>query len=171
MDDQEVLETPETEEEALEEDSEGEAEGADESSAEDIEKIKQEKLELEKKNKQLYERLKKKEEKEGGLSTRDTIYLAKAEIHDDDVEDVLNYANKMGVSVKDAHEFYKPILKERDEERKTSLATNVKGGQRGSSKDTPEAILSRASRGQLPTTDEGIEKLAEARMKAKLGQK
>jgi len=100
-------------------------------------------------------------EKTDGLSQKDVIYLAKADIHEDDADDVVNYAQKMGVSVKEAHEHYKPILAERAEERKTAQATQTKGGTRGTTQPTPEALLEKARKGEVSEDD--IDKLVEAK--------
>ena len=100
---------------------------------------------------------------EPGLSQADVIYLARTDIHEDDTEEVVNYAQKMGVSIKEAHTFFKPVLAEREEERTTAKATQVKGGNRGSTKTTPQEILEKADAGALPESDDDIAKLAEAR--------
>ena len=101
----------------------------------------------------------------GNLSDKDVIYLAKTTIHDDDVDEVLEMAKSRGWDVKKAHEYMKPILSERDEQRNTAAATQSRGGQRGSTKTTPSALLERASRGELPESDEDINALTDARMR------
>lgn len=102
---------------------------------------------------------------EAGLSNKDVLYLAKANINEADIDEIVNYAQKMGVTVKDAHEHYAPILKERQEERRTAAATVTKGGNRGVAKETPEAIVAEAEKGNLPDeSDAAIEKLAAARI-------
>lgn len=108
-----------------------------------------------------------------GLSQKDVIYLAKTDIHEDDIDEVVEYAKLKKITVADAHKFYKPILAERDEERKTAQATQTKGGARTTSKITPEAILEKAVKGQISDSDDEIALLAEARRKqerAKLGK-
>lgn len=158
MDESEVLETP-AEEVELEEAPE-----------EDIEALKAKAAkadELEKKNKQLFERLKKQQEEKpketSGLSIGDTLYLAKADIHEEDVQDVLNYAEKMGVTVKDAHTYFKPVLKARGEERQSALATQTGKGNRAPSAVAPDALLRKAEDGDFGKEDD-IDKLVEARM-------
>lgn len=131
--------------------------------------------ELEKKNKQLYERVKKSEgsskSKELGLGTNDILYLAKADIAPEDVDEVVTYANKMGVTISEAHKFFKPILDVRAEQRRTSEATQMRGG-RGSAKQTGEDLLQKAERnGDVPATDEGIRALAEARHARRIAAK
>lgn len=108
-----------------------------------------------------------------GLSQKDVIYLAKTDIHQDDIDEVVEYAKLKKITVADAHKFFKPILAERDEERKTAQATQTKGGTRSTSKITPEAILEKANKGQFSDSDDEIALLAEARRKqerAKLGK-
>lgn len=103
-----------------------------------------------------------------GLSTKDVVYLAKADIHADDVDDVLTYAKKMGVSVSEAHKFFKPILSERAEERKTASASHTKGGARGNSKVSGEELLRKAeTTGEVPETAEGMQSVFEARQAKK----
>jgi len=99
----------------------------------------------------------------GGLSINDTLYLAKADIHEEDISDVLTYAQKMGVSVKEAHAFYKPVLKERQEIRQTAIATQKGGGNRGSKTNTGDTLLRKAESGEFPD-EADIEKLTEARI-------
>jgi hypothetical protein len=111
-----------------------------------------------------------KNETNEGLSIGDTLYLAKTDIHEEDVQDVLNYAMKMGVSVKDAYAFYKPILKERQEVRQTAIATQTGGGNRGTKGTSPDTLLKKAESGELPDESD-IDKLTEARLAQRLAQK
>lgn len=104
---------------------------------------------------------------DSNLSQNDFIYIAKADIHEDDVSDVTNYAKKMGVSVKEAHEHYKPILAERNEERRTASLTQTKGSPRAVNKSKPDELLNQATKGKLPESDDDIDALAAA----SLGQK
>jgi hypothetical protein len=107
-----------------------------------------------------------KEEKKG-LAEKDVIYLAKASIHDDDVDEVVAYANKMEVSVKEAHKFFEPILAKREEQRKVAEATNTGPSRRSNTKASEDDLLARASKNELPDDPEDIERL----MKAKLFRK
>lgn len=163
MDAPEVLETQETEQETVQT-PEPEAPQVDE----EKESMKARLEELEKKNKQLYERVKKAEssskKNDDAISNKDLLYLAKADIPAEDVDEVVTYAKKMGVDIQTAHQFYSPILKERAEERKTAAATQTRGA-RGTAKTTPEDLLQRVERGQdFNPTDDNLRALAEARM-------
>jgi len=98
--------------------------------------------------------------KEGELSTPDVIFLAKTDIHDDDMEDVLKHAKLHKVSMKEAYSFLKPILDVRKEQRQTSQATHTRGSARGSSKISDETLLENAKRGKLPDNDADMLRLA-----------
>lgn len=106
----------------------------------------------------------------GELGTTDVIYLAKADIHDDDMDEVLKHAKLHNVSVKEAHSYLKPILDVRVEQRKTAEASNVGSSKRGSGKISDEVLLSKASKGEISGNDADIERLIEARFQAKKGK-
>lgn len=105
------------------------------------------------------------------LPSKDIIYLSKASIHEDDVDEVIDMARLKKVSVQEAHTFMKPILSQREEERKTALATQTRGGNRSGVQHTPAAVLEKANRGELPESDADIAALAEARMQARINAK
>ena len=109
--------------------------------------------------------------KEEGLSQKDVIYLAKADIHEEDVDEVVELAKLKKITVAEAHKYMTPILETRAEERKTASATQTKGGARGSAKVTGEDLIARAKEGKLPETDEDWDKLTEARLEAKRTKK
>ena len=92
------------------------------------------------------------------------------DVHDDDVDEVVEYAKFKGVSIAEAKK--SPViqahLRTKEEERATAQATNTGGGKKTTSKNTPEAILERAESGQLPEDDEGIKALSEARLQSRL---
>lgn len=104
----------------------------------------------------------------GSLTQTDVLYLAKAEIHEDDLAEVTDYATLKKISVKDAHEFMKPILAVRGEERTTAAATNTRGAARGSSQVSGADLLARAERGEAISLDDGNdEKIFQARLARK----
>lgn len=172
QDGSEVLETTENETEVVTEEVE-----ALEEETEDVEALKV-------KNKQLYARAKKAEgfvEVDGKwvkkpaeakaplqnltLSVKDQAFLAKVDIHDDDFDEVLELAALKKISVREAHEFMKPILDQRTEERKTAAATQTGRSARGSAKTSGEDLLKQAEKtGEFPETDAGMRELAEARL-------
>ena len=68
------------------------------------------------------------------LSQKDVIFLAKTDVHEDDFDDVVATAKEKGISVKEAHDYMKPILDSRADKRKTAEATNTKAARRGNKK-------------------------------------
>jgi len=164
-DDSEVLETTEEEVEEVEEE---EVEEDDELIAlrEKAAKVD----ELEAKNKKLYKRLKDEEEKEkqvvGGMSAKDFIALNDAKVTAEDFDEVQSFADWKNISITEAlaDKRLRTILKDNAEERRTAQATETKSP-RGVAKSSNEEVLLKAERtGEVPTTDEGVRALAEARM-------
>ena len=102
------------------------------------------------------------------LSLKDIRALQ--DVHDDDVDQVTEYAKFKNISVAEAKKLpeMQALLRTKQEERETAAATNTGGGKRTTSKNTPEAILERAEAGELPEDDEGIKALSEARLQQKL---
>jgi hypothetical protein len=171
QDGSEVLETTETEAEA------GETTETTDERDTRIAQLEKDKAELESKNKQLFERTKKAEgdrkaeaapSQEFALSEKDRIYLVKADIHEDDLDEVLDRAKSKGISVKDAYAQVKPLLDARTEERRTASATHTKGGARGAAKATGADFLAKAEQtGDVPETEAGMQALQEARLARK----
>ena len=103
------------------------------------------------------------------LSDSDLLYLSKTSIHEEDLEEVLTYAKNNNVDVKKAHEYLKPILDIRIEQRNTAETTNTGGGPRGNSKLSDETLLSNASKGILPESDEDMKRLTLLQIKKNRG--
>lgn len=103
-------------------------------------------------------------QKTDGLSINDVRALVS--VHEDDVEDVTEYARFRGVSVSEAlkSNTLKNIISENAEKRKTAEATNTNASRRGTTKPTGEDLLDRASKGQMP---DDVDALAKARLEAK----
>ena len=102
------------------------------------------------------------------LSQKDVIYLAKADIHDDDMDEVINYASANEKTVKEAHAYLKPILDVKQEERDTAEVTITKGGKRGVAPNKGSDLLAKAEKsGEVPEDEAGMTKLAEARFAKK----
>ena len=174
QDESQVLETETEEAEASQEDSEASDEQAEETLTSEQIKALREKAakaeELEKTNKQLFERAKKAEANKpkpaDGLTPSDVLVLAKADVHQDDVSDLLEWAKFKKISVADALKSptMKTMLADNAEKRKTDEATNTNGGPRGGSKVSGDDLLRKAERtGEVPTTAEGMAALAKAR--------
>lgn len=107
--------------------------------------------------------------KDSTLSQEDLITIARSDIHEEDLPEVLEYAKFKGVSVKEALKspMITTLLATKTEERKTAEATAM-GEQRRGAGATPEGkLLADASRGILPESDADIARLAEARLTKK----
>lgn len=94
---------------------------------------------------------------------------ALADVHDEDVEEVVEYAKFKKISVAEAKKspVIQNFLKEKNESRKVAEATNTGATRRGSNKPSGQDLLEKASRGILPENDADIERLAQARLDAK----
>ena len=105
------------------------------------------------------------------ISTADAMALIKANVHEDDIDRVERYAKAEGLSLREAlaTSELKAILAVRTEERTTAAAANVSSVRRGSSKPTPEAILTSAKAGNLPDSDADIEALMLAKLRENKG--
>lgn len=131
---------------------------------------------LDSKNKQLFERNKKLAGKpaEVNLSAQDVLVLTKANVHEDDLETVMEYASFKKLSLSDAlkDSTLKSILDGNEDVRKTANATQVRGGARGTAEITGEAILQKAEQtGEVPETTEGMNKLFLARQERRLNNR
>lgn len=121
-------------------------------------KIRAEKAE--KKAKELKSQLKTADKDE--LSSDDIITLAKADINDDQLARVRQWAKFKDISIKEA--LNDPIMKTsfaQDEiEARNAEASNVKGKSGDSKRDT-ELLKQQAVKGELPESDEDIAALAD----------
>lgn len=90
---------------------------------------------------------------------------ALADVVDEDVDDILDYAKWKNISVAEAKKAPAmiAILKAKEEERKTALAANTGGGKRGTSAVSDEKILQDFDQGKVSENDTDIERLADAR--------
>lgn len=105
----------------------------------------------------------------GDLSQADILYVAKADIPEEDLPEVADYAKLKGISVKAAHEFLQPVLEDREEKRRTAAATSTGRGGRGASEETGADLLAKAEQtGEVPDTDKGMNELFKARQQRKI---
>jgi hypothetical protein len=107
------------------------------------------------------------ENKQEVLSTKDVLYLAKADVHEDDVSEVLEWAKFKKISVADAHKQLTATLQVRAEERKSAETANVSNVRRGPTTVKAETLLENAKSGKLPETDADIARLMDAKLRAK----
>lgn len=104
----------------------------------------------------------------GDLSQKDVLYLAKADVHEEDLDSVLEWATLKKIPVSQAKTEMQPILDKRTEERRTAAATNTKGGARGTSEVSGEDLLAQAQRGEeVEMTEENATKIFQARLARK----
>lgn len=113
-----------------------------------------------------------KNERNEEMSSRDIIALTKANIADEDIDVVLDYAKFKKISVAEAlkSSVVKATLAENEEHRKTAAATNTGTGRRGVQQKSEDVLLSEFKSGKVPETDDEMERLAVARMKARAGK-
>jgi hypothetical protein len=113
-----------------------------------------------------------KNERNEEMSSRDIIALTKANIADEDIDVVLDYAKFKKISVAESlkSSVVKATLAENEEHRKTAAATNTGTGRRGVQQKSEGSLLSEFKSGKVPETDDEMERLALARMKARAGK-
>lgn len=113
-----------------------------------------------------------KNERNEEMSSRDIIALTNANIADEDIDVVLDYAKFKKISVVEAlkSSVVKATLAENEEHRKTAAATNIGTGRRGVQQKSENVLLSEFKSGKVPETDDEMERLALARMKARAGK-
>lgn len=89
---------------------------------------------------------------EGELSRKDWLKLAKADVHEEDIEEVVEYATFKKISVADAlkSSVVKQIIADKAEARKTAEATARKGGGPVSGKKSDGQVLKDAREGNVP---------------------
>jgi hypothetical protein len=102
-------------------------------------------------------------EAKGDLSSKDIIAINRANIHEDDLDEVIDYAKYKKISIGEALKsgVVKTLLKDKEEQRKTAAATNTGTARRSSVKVSDEEVVAQSERGQVP---EDPEVLARARM-------
>lgn len=96
------------------------------------------------------------------LSSDDILALAKANLHDEDIAEVREWAKFKSIPVKEAlnDPMMKSSIAQREIDRRNAEAANTKG-RTGDSKRDAEVIRQRAEQGDLPESDEDIAKLAD----------
>lgn len=101
----------------------------------------------------------------GELSTKDIYALMENKVAEEDIEEVKDYANLKGISIAEALKtpVVKTILSDKTEQRNTANAANVGGSKRSSGKVSDDALLSKAEKGELPETEEEIQRLYKIR--------
>jgi len=103
------------------------------------------------------------------LSSKDLLALMKAEVNEEDVDEVIDYAKYKGISVAEALKtgVIKTSLAEKVEQRKVADATNTGVSKRSSAKLADDVLLSNASKGIMPDNDEDLSRLLDLRKNIK----
>lgn len=135
--------------------------------------------EVEKKNKQLFERLKKQEKEVKEVSTeamtpKDFLAIKDANVSAEDYDELVRMAKIVGKPIHEALQdpAVKTVLQTRIEERRSAQTTQVKGAARGASKPTGVDLMHKFDRtGEIPDSDEGAAALFQARLERRLGKK
>lgn len=99
--------------------------------------------------------------KASDLSNMDLFALMKANISEEDIDDVKEYAQLKNISVSDAikSNVVKLILEEKNEKRNVAQASHSGVSRRSSSTISDDTLLAKASKGDLPDSDESIRRL------------
>jgi hypothetical protein len=115
--------------------------------------------------------LKPEEDKETpkNLSYLDTIALIKADVSDEDISDVMDYASMKKISVAEAlkSSVIKVLLAERKEERATAEVTSTGAKKPGTSVRSGQELLDDVEAGKFPQDAGEIDRLVNARLKSK----
>jgi hypothetical protein len=107
--------------------------------------------------------------KTDNLSPKDIVELAKvaADVHEDDLQEVLDWAKFKNISPTEAKKQLKSQLESKDEQRKTASVANVTNARRGPTKLSGEEILDKARKGWTPDSEEDIDRLVSERYKTR----
>lgn len=105
----------------------------------------------------------------GTMSSRDLLALMTAKVNEEDIDEVEDYAKYKGISVADALKLdtVQSMLRGKEDRRRIASATNVGASRRSNSKVSDESLISNARAGNIPDSDDEINRL----IKAKAGYK
>lgn len=131
------------------------------------------KIRAEKAEKEAKKGKEEKPEKQPVMSSTDVFALVKANVAEEDIADVQEYATLKKISVSEALKstVVKTILAEKTDFRKTAAASNTGNVRRGTVKATDEALIAEADKGNIPESEEDMKRLALARINAKRTKK
>lgn len=104
---------------------------------------------------------------EKNLSTRDMMALLNANVPEEDMDEVIDYASYKKISIAEAlkSDVVKNTLSINAETRKSAEASNTGAGKPGSSKLSEESLINKARKGEMPQSDGDISRLASAMIK------
>lgn len=100
--------------------------------------------------------------KDEKISSTDLYAIIKADVPEEDIDEVVEYATLKKISVSEAlkSDIVKTILASKAEQRKVAEGTNTGTARRGSAKLSDEALISNAMSGKYPDSDEDMKRLA-----------
>lgn len=104
-----------------------------------------------------------------GLSSKDLIALMKSDVHEDDVDEVVDYAKFKKISIAEALKttVVRASLDEKREQRKTAEATNVGRTRSGNVRNSEETLLGKARKtGEIPDNRDDLDRMLEHRYKS-----
>lgn len=106
-----------------------------------------------------------KAEQPNSLNPKDLYALMQAGVHEDDIDEVTEFANFKKISVAEAlkHDVVKTIISNKKEFRKTAEVANATPSRKGVSKVTDDVLTSNLSKGIIPDSPEEAERLFWAR--------
>lgn len=92
------------------------------------------------------------EKSKGELPQKDLLALISAKVHEDDIDDIVEYATFKKISVAEAlkSDVVKTILSNKAEFRKTAEVSNTGTARRGATKVSDDTLLSNLSKGEIP---------------------
>lgn len=102
------------------------------------------------------------------LSHKETIALVNAKVHEEDIDDVIEYARFKNLPIGETLKspILRAALEAKSETRATAEATHTGKARPSNAKASGETLLQKAQKtGELPTDDEGLDALLEARYK------
>lgn len=91
-------------------------------------------------------------EKKFELSLKDTITLSKSNVHEDDIDEVIEYAKFKNIPIQDALKstVVRATLAEKEEFRKSAQATTTGTARRTNSRPSDEEIMKKFQNGEVP---------------------
>lgn len=103
------------------------------------------------------------------MSPADLVAVMNAGVHQDDMERVERFAIAEGISIREAvsNPELQAMLEVRNEQRRSASATNIENVRRGASVPSGEALIQRAQKGDIPSSDDEIEALVSAKSRYK----
>ncbi len=109
------------------------------------------------------------EEKKDDLNSKDLYALMENKVSQEDVDEVIKASKILNKSIQEVlkDDVMKGILARRVEERKVADATNTGGTKRVSTKITGESLAKDAIKGEMPDSDEDIDKLVAHEMEVR----